>query len=87
MKTKLMPHGDGLLKVIECINENLYEVDLILEDQVYKNFNVCDLSQCATLDNDISNLRKNSLQEGEDCMIQVFLSPFTYIQARKFQET
>ena len=66
-KTKLMPRGDGPFQVLERLNDNAYKIDLPSEYQVHNTFNVCDLSPFPTLDDDdASNLRSNSFQEGEN---------------------
>jgi len=43
-KNKLMPIADGLFKILECINDNTYKVDLSRDYGVSAMFNVANLS-------------------------------------------
>jgi len=43
-KSKLQPRGDGLLQVLEMINDNTYKVNLPGEYDVSVTFNVADLT-------------------------------------------
>jgi len=75
---KLMPRGDGPFPVIERLNDNAYKVALPPEYQVHNTFNVCNLSPFPTVgDDDPSNLRKNSFQEGKNDAIRISSGPFT----------
>jgi hypothetical protein len=60
-KSKLQSRGDGPFEVLERINDNAYKVDLPGDYGVSATFNVADLSPY-----DISDLRSNPFQEGED---------------------
>ncbi|KAH0706285.1 hypothetical protein KY285_010792 [Solanum tuberosum] len=73
--------------VRERLNNNAYKIYLPLEYQVHNTFNVCDLSPFLTIDDDDpSNLRTNSFQEGENHAIPIPSRPFTRIQARDLQK-
>ncbi|PHU16766.1 hypothetical protein BC332_12461 [Capsicum chinense] len=62
-----MPRGDGPFQVLERINDNSYKIDLPPEYQVHNTFNMCDLSLVdAVEDGQMSNLRSNFSQDGED---------------------
>ncbi|KAH0701770.1 hypothetical protein KY285_016048 [Solanum tuberosum] len=77
-KTKLMPRGDGSFPVIEGLNDNAYKVVLPPKYQLHNTFKVCDLSPFPTVgDDDPSNLRTNSFQEGENDAIRISSRPFT----------
>ncbi|KAH0757725.1 hypothetical protein KY290_021218 [Solanum tuberosum] len=78
--------GVGPFQVLERLNDNLYKIDLPPEYQVQYTFNVCDLSPFSTFDDDdSSNLRTNSFQEGENDAIRIAPRPFTRSQARDLQ--
>ncbi|PHT57353.1 hypothetical protein CQW23_05839 [Capsicum baccatum] len=78
-----MTRGDGPFQVLERINDNAYKIDLPPEYQVHNTFNVCDLSRVGTVEDDNDpNLRKNSLQDGEDDTGIPSSRPFTRSQAR-----
>jgi len=81
-----MPRGDGPFPVIERLNDNAYKVALPPEYQVHNTFNVCNLSPFPTVgDDDPSNLRTNSFQEGENDAIRISSRPFTRSQAQDLQ--
>ncbi|XP_049382872.1 uncharacterized protein LOC125847256 [Solanum stenotomum] len=72
--------------VLERLNDNAYKVSLPLEYQVHNTFNVCDLSPFPTAaDDDPSNLRTNSFQEGENDVKQFTSRPFTRSQTQDLQ--
>ena len=54
--------GDSLFKVLECINDNVYKIDLPLDYDVSNTFNVTNLTLCDVSTFDI-NSRENSSQE------------------------
>ena len=98
-KSKLLPRGDGLIQVLECINDNAYKLDLPGEYNVSSTFNVSDLSPFDVGD----DLRTNPLQEeGNDEIkdktitstwdepyldpIQVPVGPVIRARAKKFKE-
>jgi len=60
-----MPQADRPFEVLETINDNAYKVDLPGEYGVSCTFNVADLKPYFDDDN-LENLRANSLQQGED---------------------
>ena len=60
-KSKLQERGDGPFKVLECINNNAYKIDLPLDYGVSNTFNVTDLTLCGVATFDI-NSRENSSQ-------------------------
>ena len=64
-KNKLMPRADGPFEVLERINDSAYKVDLPGDYGVLATFNVTDL-QPYEEDDHLSNLRANSIQQGED---------------------
>ncbi|WMV18272.1 hypothetical protein MTR67_011657 [Solanum verrucosum] len=81
-----MPRGDGPFPVIERLNDNAYKVALPPEYQVHNTYNVCNLSPFPTVgDDDPSNLRTNSFQEGENDAIQISSRLFTRSQAQDLQ--
>jgi len=85
-RTKLMPRSDGPFPVLERLNDNAYKVALPPKYQVHNTFNVCDLSPFPTVaDDDPSNLRTNSFQEGENDVKRITSMPFTRSQAQDFQ--
>ena len=61
-----MPRSDGPFEILEKIGSNAYEVDLPGEYGVSTTFNVADLSPYYDEDEEISSLRSNSSQAGED---------------------
>ncbi|KAH0691244.1 hypothetical protein KY285_019039 [Solanum tuberosum] len=85
-KTKLMPRGDEPFPMLERLNDNAYKVPLPPEYQVHNTFTVCDLSPFPTVaDDDLSNLRTNSFQEGENDVKRITSRPFTRRQAQDIQ--
>ncbi|KAF3662687.1 hypothetical protein FXO37_12332 [Capsicum annuum] len=81
-----MPWGDGPFQVLQRINDNAYKIDLPPEYQVHNTFNVCDLSREETVkDGNDSNLRTNSLQDGEDDTGIPSSRLFTRSQAHELQ--
>lgn len=64
-KSKLMPRADGPFRILAKVNDNAYKVDLPGDYEISATFNVRDLSPYLE-DKDISNLRTNPFQEGED---------------------
>jgi len=65
-KSKLMPRSDGPFEILEKIGPNAYKVDLLGEYGVSATFNVSDLNPYYNESEDISSLRSNSHQAGED---------------------
>ena len=60
-----MPRVDGPFEILECINDNAYQVDLPGDYGVSATFNVADLSPYEE-DNYLYNLRSNHVKQGED---------------------
>jgi len=70
----------------DSINDNAYKIDLPPKYEVHNTFNVCDLSPFSTLDDDDpSNLRTNSFQEGENDAIRIAPRSFTRSQPQDLQ--
>ena len=61
-----MPRSDGPFEILEKIGPNAYKVDLPGECGVSATFNVADLSPYYDESEEISSLRSNSHQAGED---------------------
>ncbi|KAF3655966.1 putative histidine-containing phosphotransfer protein 1-like isoform X1 [Capsicum annuum] len=82
-----MSRGGGPFQVLERINDNAYKIDLPPEYQVHKTFNICDLSPIAKVENEHPpNLRKNSLEDGEDDTSATSSRSFTSSQTRELQK-
>ena len=60
-----MPRADGPFEVLERVNDNAYKTDLPGDYGVSATFNVADLSPYLE-DDYLSNLRSNSLSQGDD---------------------
>ena len=60
-----MPMADGSFTVLKKIDDNVYKIDLPGEYGVSCTFNVADLKPYYD-DDELQNLRTNSLQQGED---------------------
>jgi len=61
-KSKLLPRGDGLFRVLEKINDNAYKIDLSASYGVSNSFNVADLSPF--ISEDTSESRMTPFQGG-----------------------
>jgi len=64
-KGKLMPCSEGHFKVLKCVNDNAYKIDLPDDYNVSATFKVLDLSPYLD-DTYHANLRTNLLQQRED---------------------
>jgi len=67
--SKLSPRGDDPFKIIKKINDNAYQLDLLVEYGVHPTFNITDLVPfTGTMDDedDHQDLRANPLQGGGD---------------------
>ncbi|XP_047270349.1 uncharacterized protein LOC124899496 [Capsicum annuum] len=85
-KAKIIPREDGLFQVLKRINDNAYQIDLPSDYQVHSTFNNFYLSPVDILDvHEATNLRTNSLQDGEDDT-SVKSRPFTRIQDKELQQ-
>ena len=62
----LMPRSDGPFEILEKIGLNAYKVDLLGDYGVPAAFNVADLSPYYDEDEELSILRSNSNQAGEN---------------------
>jgi len=61
-KSKLLPRGDGLFRVLEKINDNAYKIDLPTNYGTSNSFNVADLSPFTS--EDTSESRTTPFQGG-----------------------
>ena len=90
--SKLLPRGNGPFKVLECIHDNAYRLDLPDEYNVSATFNVTDFSLFDVCD----DLRTNPFQEeGNDGgmakewsanPLEIPLGPMTRVKAKRFKE-
>jgi hypothetical protein len=67
-KSKLMPRADGLLKVLEKINENAYKLDLPADFGVSLTFNIADLKPYLGEKDELES-RTTQMQEWEDDVV------------------
>ena len=90
-----MSHGDGPFQVLECINDNVYNIDLPGEYGVSAIFNVADLSP---FDFDVGvDSRTNHFEEGENDATKLskptkisdplhYEGPMTRLRTKKFKQ-
>jgi hypothetical protein len=87
-KSKLMPRGDGPLRVLAKINDNAYKIDLPPSYGVSNAFNVADLLQFTS--EDTSESRKTPFQGEKDDMatpLSNMLQPLSLIASTQVQPT
>ncbi|RDY04462.1 Retrovirus-related Pol polyprotein from transposon 17.6, partial [Mucuna pruriens] len=89
-KSKLLPREDNPFKILRKINNNAYQLDMPPNFKGSTTFNVIDLTPFDTRVEE-SNLRVNSLQEGEDNAYTKRENPtpegpITWSRLRKIQE-
>ena len=94
------PKGDGPFKVLECINENAYKLDVPSEYGVSATFNVSDFS--LFLADDEFDLRTNPFQKETNDMnmqavqgsssssvdqVKVPIDPIARVRAKRFKDS
>ena len=65
-KSKIMLRSEGPFKILEQVGPNAYKVDFPRDYGISATFNVADLRAYVDENEDLSSLRSNSLQPGED---------------------